>query len=206
MITLFSVLILIFSVIIHEVAHGAMAERLGDKTARDMGRITLNPIKHIDILGSIIVPLFLIITKSSMLFGWAKPVPVNPYALKDRKYGEAKVAIAGPLANLLVAIIFGFVLRFAPFNQTLFSQNLEVILQGIVWINLLLAIFNLTPIPPLDGSHILFAFLPKSADSVKVFLNQFGVFFLMMFIFFVFPYLGSYLVQLFQLITGVNVL
>ncbi|MDD5433342.1 MAG: site-2 protease family protein [Candidatus Pacebacteria bacterium] len=206
MITLFSVLILIFSVIIHEVAHGAMAERLGDKTARDMGRLSLNPIKHIDILGSVIVPLFLILTKSSMLFGWAKPVPVNPYALRDRKYGEAKVALAGPLANISVAIIFGMVLRFVPFGNSLFYQNLSVILQGIVWINLLLAFFNLTPIPPLDGSHILFAFLPKSAENVKVFLNQFGIFFLLLFIFFVFPYLGNYVYQLFQLITGITAL
>ncbi len=202
----FSLIILVFSIIIHEVAHGVMAERLGDKTARDMGRITLNPIKHIDLFGSIIVPLLLVISHSGMLIGWAKPVPINPYALRDRKYGEAKVAIAGPLANISVAIIFALVLRFAPLGNNLFCQNLAMILQYIVWINLLLAFFNLTPIPPLDGSHILFAFLPEKYSAIKDFLNQFGVFFLIMFIYFVFPYFGSYLMQLFQLLVGLKAL
>ncbi|MDD4989896.1 MAG: site-2 protease family protein [Candidatus Pacebacteria bacterium] len=202
MITLFSILVLIFSIIIHEVAHGAMAERLGDKTAREMGRISLNPIKHIDLFGSIIIPLFLILTKSSMLIGWAKPVPINPYALRDRKYGEAKVALAGPLANIAVAVLFGLILRFVPLGVSAFSQNLVLILQYIVWINLLLAVFNLTPIPPLDGSHILFALLPKSAESVKFFLNQFGVFFLIIYIFFVFSYLVPLIALLFKLLTG----
>ena len=105
----FTIIVLIFSIIIHEVAHGAMAERLGDKTARDMGRISFNPIKHIDLFGSIIVPLLLLISNTGMLVGWAKPVPINPYALRDRKYGEAKVAMAGPLANISVAIIFALI-------------------------------------------------------------------------------------------------
>ncbi len=203
---IFSVIILVFSIIIHEVAHGAMAERLGDKTARDMGRITLNPIKHIDLFGSIIVPLLLVIARSNMLIGWAKPVPINPYALRDRKYGEAKVAMAGPLANISVALIFTLILRFLPLGSSLFSQNLIMILESIVWINLLLAFFNLVPIPPLDGSHILFAFLPESAQGAIAFLNQFGIFFLLMFIYFVFPYFGNILMQLFQLLVGVKVL
>ncbi len=204
MITLFSILVLIFSIIIHEVAHGAMAERLGDKTAREMGRISLNPIKHIDLFGSIIIPLFLILTKSSMLIGWAKPVPINPYALRDRKYGEAKVALAGPLANIGVAVLFGLILRFVPLGVSAFSQNLALILQYIVWINLLLAIFNLTPIPPLDGSHILFALLPKSAESAKFFLSQFGVFILIIYIFFIFPYIVPLAGVLFKLFTGIS--
>ncbi len=204
MITIFSIIILVFSIIIHEVAHGAMAERLGDKTAREMGRISLNPIKHIDLFGSIIIPLFLILTKSSMLIGWAKPVPINPYALADRKYGEAKVAMAGPLANIGVAILFGLILRFVPLGVSVFSQNLALILQYIVWINLLLAVFNLTPIPPLDGSHILFALLPKSAESVKFFLSQFGVFILIIYIFFIFPYIAPLASVLFKLFTGIN--
>ncbi len=204
MITLFSILVLIFSIIIHEVAHGAMAERLGDKTAREMGRISLNPIKHIDLFGSIIIPFFLILTKSSMLIGWAKPVPINPYALRDRKYGEAKVALAGPLANIGVAVLFGLILRFVPLGVSAFSQNLALILQYIVWINLLLAIFNLTPIPPLDGSHILFALLPKSAESAKFFLSQFGVFILIIYIFFIFPYIVPLAGVLFKLFTGIS--
>ena len=206
MITIFSIIILVFSIIIHEISHGAMAERLGDKTARDMGRITLNPIKHIDLFGSIIVPLLLVISHSNMLIGWAKPVPINQYALRDRKYGEAKVAIAGPLANISIALIFALILRVVPLSNSLFGQNLAMILQYIVWINLLLAFFNLTPIPPLDGSHILFAFLPKSAEGAIAFLNQFGIFFLIMFVYFVFPYFGSYIMQIFQLLVGVKAL
>ena len=206
MMTIFSIIILIFSIIIHEVAHGAMAEKLGDKTARDMGRISLNPIKHIDLFGSILVPLFLVIAKSNMLIGWAKPVPINPYALRDKKYGEAKVAMAGPLSNIAVAVIFALIFRFVPLSGSLFSQNLAMILQYIVWINLLLAFFNLTPIPPLDGSHILFAFLPKSAENVKVFLNQFGIFLLLMYIYFVFPYFGRYIMEAFQLLVGTRAL
>jgi Zn-dependent protease len=206
MITIFTIIILIFSIIIHEIAHGAMAERLGDKTARDMGRLSFNPIKHIDLVGSILVPLFLVIAKSNILIGWAKPVPINPFALRDRKYGEAKVAMAGPLANISVALIFTLILRLVPSGASLFSQNLIMILQYIVWINLLLAFFNLTPIPPLDGSHILYAFLPKSADSIKIFLNQFGIFFLIMFVYFVFPVFGAYLMQLFQMLVGVKAL
>ncbi len=202
----FSIIVLVFSIIIHEVAHGAMAERLGDKTARDMGRLSFNPIKHIDLFGSIIVPLLLLISNSGMLIGWAKPVPINPYALRDRKYGEAKVAIAGPMVNILVAVIFALILRFVPFGNSLFSENLAMILGSIVWINLLLAFFNLVPIPPLDGSHILFAFLPKSADNIKIFLNQFGIFFLIGFIYFVFPSFGFYLRQIFQMLVGVKVL
>jgi len=203
---IFGLIVLVFSIIIHEVAHGAMAEKLGDKTARDMGRITLNPIKHIDFFGSIIVPLFLVIAKSSMLIGWAKPVPINPYVLRDRKYGQAKVALAGPLANIFVALIFAFILRVVPFGSSLFYQNLEMILQEIVWINLLLAFFNLVPIPPLDGSHILFAFLPEKYNEVKDFLNQFGIFFLIGFIYFVFPYFGKYIMEIFQLLVGVRAL
>ncbi len=203
---IFSVIVLVFSIIIHEVAHGAMAERLGDKTARDMGRITLNPIKHIDLFGSIIVPLLLIIARSNMLIGWAKPVPINPYALRDRKYGEAKVAMAGPLANISVSLIFTLILRVVPFGDSLFYQNLGMILREVVWINLLLAFFNLVPIPPLDGSHILFAFLPKSAEGVIIFLNQFGIFILLFFLYFVFPFFGGYLMGLFQLLVGVRAL
>jgi len=206
MITIFSIIILIFSIIIHEVAHGAMAEKLGDKTARDMGRISLNPIKHIDLFGSIIVPLLLVISNSGILIGWAKPVPINPYALRDRKYGQAKVALAGPLANISVAIIFAIIFRFVPLPTNLFGSNLALILQYVVWINLLLAFFNLTPIPPLDGSHILFAFLPPSADGVKIFLNKFGIIILIMFIYFIFPYFGKYLMEIFQLLVGVRVI
>jgi len=144
MIFIFIILIFLFSIIIHEVSHGAMADYLGDPTAKNEGRLTLNPINHLDPIGSILVPLILIISRVGIIFGWAKPVPVNPFNLRDKVYGQAKVALAGPLANILVALIFGMALRFLPF---LFSarigENLIIIFSYIVWINLLLAIFNL---------------------------------------------------------------
>jgi Zn-dependent protease len=206
MFALFNILVLVFSVIVHEVAHGAMADYLGDKTAKEMGRLSVNPLRHIDLFGSILVPLFLILSKSHILVGWAKPVPVNPYALRDKKYGQAKVALAGPLANITIAVFFGLLLRFVPWHSSLFWQNIAIIFQYIVWINLVLAIFNLVPIPPLDGSHILFAFLPFSAQSLKIFLTQFGIFFLFLFILFVFPYFDGLLIKIFHLLTGIKII
>ncbi len=223
---IFLVIILIFSIVIHEVAHGAMANHLGDPTAKYAGRLTLNPIKHLDLFGSVLVPLFLIIMQSPFLFGWARPVPVNPYNFSDQKYGSAKVAMAGPGANLLVAIIIGFFSRFLPLGEGVrFNiikaflgrdmETLSYLLQGdpfaqiflifsfIIFINILLAIFNLLPIPPLDGSHILFTFLPDSMENLKILLNQYGFFILIAFIF-----LGGFrlifplILEIFSLITG----
>ena len=201
---IFIILIFLLSIIIHEVSHGAMADYLGDPTAKNEGRLTLNPIKHLDPIGSILVPLILIISRVGIIFGWAKPVPVNPFNLRDKVYGQAKVAIAGPLANILVALIFGMVLRFLPF---LFSarigENLIIIFSYIVWINLLLAIFNLLPIPPLDGSHILFTFLPKQFDNLKTFLIQYQLFILLFFIFFCFGLVIPLINWIFSLIVGI---
>ena len=201
---IFIILIFLFSIIIHEVSHGAMADYLGDPTAKNEGRLTLNPIDHLDPIGSILVPLILIISRAGIIFGWAKPVPVNPFNLRDKVYGQAKVAIAGPLANILVALIFGIALRFLPF---LFSarigENLIIIFSYIVWINLLLAIFNLLPIPPLDGSHILFTFLPKQFDGLKTFLIQYQLFILLFFIFFCFHLIIPLINWIFSLIVGI---
>lgn len=201
---IFIILIFLLSIIIHEVSHGAMADYLGDPTAKNEGRLTLNPIKHLDPIGSILVPLILIISRVGIIFGWAKPVPINPFNLRDKIYGQAKVAIAGPLANILVALIFGIALRFLPF---LFSaeigSNLFIIFSYIVWINLLLAIFNLLPIPPLDGSHILFTFLPKQFDSLKIFLIQYQLFILLFFIFFCFNLIIPLINWVFSLIVGI---
>ncbi len=201
---IFIILIFLFSIIIHEVSHGAMADYLGDPTAKNEGRLTLNPIDHLDPIGSILVPLILIISRVGIIFGWAKPVPVNPFNLRDKVYGQAKVAIAGPLANILIALIFGIALRFLPF---LFSarigENLIIIFSYIVWINLLLAIFNLLPIPPLDGSHILFTFLPKQFDGLKTFLIQYQLFILLFFIFFCFGLVIPLINWIFSLIVGI---
>ncbi len=203
--------IFLFSVVIHEVAHGQVAEYLGDPTARLAGRLTLNPIKHLDLMGSIIVPGFLILTSMvsgiGVIFGWAKPVPINPYNFRDQKYGSAKVAIAGPLANIALAVIFGLLIRFlSPFVSGEFYQSLFSVFAYIVWINLLLAVFNLLPIPPLDGSHILFAFLPRDMENVKIFLAQYGLLLLLFFIFFLFQWILPIINFLFYLIVGTSFL
>ncbi len=152
---LFVAAIIIVSVIIHEVMHGVAADRLGDKTARYAGRLTLNPIPHIDLVGSIIFPLLTVILNTGFFFGWAKPVPYNPYNFQRmRVWGEAIVAAAGPLSNLALAIFFGIIIRLDLF------PDLHSLFFTIVAINCSLAILNLLPIPPLDGSKILVSILP----------------------------------------------
>ena len=170
------IIILLFSVIFHEMAHGWMAYFLGDPTAKNAGRLTLNPAKHIDPIGTVFLPLmFLIVTLGrGPIFAWAKPVPINPFNFSNKRYDPAKVAVAGPLANILLAIIFGLILRF--FHPFLPQPTISVFLY-IVQINFLLAIFNLLPIPPLDGSHILFAFFPIDPKT-KFLLLQYGIFIL----------------------------
>ena len=154
---IFIIIVIIFSAIIHEVMHGVAADRLGDPTARYAGRLTLNPLPHIDLYGSILVPVFLTLMSSPIFFAWAKPVPYNPFNLKKGRFSEAIVAFAGPLSNIVIALIASGVIRAqvfdAPMNAALFL---------VVVINVMLAIFNLIPIPPLDGSKVLEAFLPRS--------------------------------------------
>lgn len=156
MLTLFQIIVLIFSAVIHEYLHGYMAHYLGDNTAKNAGRLTINPLAHLEWFGSFILPLLLVISGSPFVVGWAKPVPYNPYNLRDRKFGDAKVALAGPLGNILIAVFFGLLLRFMPAFSLTFSGLLGI----IVYINLLLAVFNLLPVPPLDGSKILALVLP----------------------------------------------
>jgi Zn-dependent protease len=199
---LFLIIILIFSIVIHEVSHGAVANYLGDPTAKYAGRLTLNPIKHLDPIGSVILPLFLILIKSPVLFGWAKPVPINPFNFRDQRYGPAKSALAGPAANLTIALVFGLALRFFPALNAI--PELTFMFSYIVFINLLLAIFNLLPVPPLDGSHILFTFLPPSLDNLKIFLSQFGIFILFFIIFFLFHWIITIINLLFIFIVGTS--
>ena len=175
------------AIIFHEVAHGLVADRLGDPTARLMGRLTLNPIPHIDIYGTIVVPLLLFLFHSPFLFGWAKPVPIDPYNLKNPKKDSALISLAGPLANILFAIMLSLFLRIlvvifpaAPFF-TLFFYLIDF--------NIILAVFNLIPIHPLDGGKILVGLLPqKQAHEVDVFLNRFGI---VLLILLVFPIFGG---------------
>ena len=202
----FQIAILLFSVTIHESAHGAAAEKLGDPTARMAGRISLNPLRHLDLFTSVMLPVLLILFRSPIIFAMAKPVPINPYNFKDQKYGSAKSAVAGPLANLGVALVFGLALRLIPFSQVsqnLFWQNIFQIFGFIVFINLILAIFNLMPIPPLDGSHILFTFLPRSFNNLKIFLARYGFFILILFLLFLLPIIFPVVQFLFKLITGI---
>jgi len=177
---IFLYVVLILSAIIHEYSHGWMAYYLGDTTAKDMGRLTLNPLVHIDLWGTLILPVLLyFFSGGSFLFAYAKPVPFNPYNLrKGGKYGISLVSFAGPAANLITAVFFGLVVRFAPI-----SVMFAAILSFIVYINVLLAVFNLIPIPPLDGSKILFNFLPASANQFILFMERYGFFILLAFIF-----------------------
>ena len=176
---IFLIIVLVMSAVFHEYMHGYAAFKLGDPTAKNAGRLTFNPIKHLDLFGSIIVPLMLIISGASFLFAWAKPVPYNPYNLSDRKYGDAKVAAAGPLANLALALIFGLIWRFMPFISIAFSGFIAM----IIFINLILMVFNLIPIPPLDGSKILSAFLPPETRHKYLSLEKYGLLFVLLFVF-----------------------
>lgn len=182
----FQLIVLLFSVVIHEVAHGTVAERLGDPTAKYAGRLTLNPIKHLDPFGSVILPISLFfVSHGGFLFGWAKPVPFNPYNLKKPERDGALIAIAGPLSNLSLAFIFGLAAKASIlFSSSPLVENLRPFFFVIILTNVALAIFNLVPLPPLDGSKIIFAFLPRSADKIKLLLEQYGPFLLLIFIFF----------------------
>lgn len=154
---LITLVILIFSAIVHEVSHGLMAEKLGDDTARDAGRITLNPIVHIDPYGSILLPLMLLLIGSPVIFGAAKPVPVNFNNLKPRRWGMVLVSLAGPFSNFLLASVFAIIIKLNLTNK----YSYDILLYAII-INLVLGAFNLIPIPPLDGSKVVAAALPES--------------------------------------------
>lgn len=194
------VAILIMSVVIHEVSHGYAASILGDETARYQGRLTLNPLKHLDLFGSIILPLILVLTKAGFIFGWAKPVPYNPYNLRPGRWSEATVAVAGPASNLLIALVFGLVLRSNIF--AFLGPAFVEITSAIVFINILLAIFNLVPIPPLDGSKILFALFPDRLVHFRESFERYGIFFVLIFIFFLWRLIFPIIIWLFRLIAG----
>jgi len=170
--TVFQVIVLVFSAVIHEVSHGFMAEKLGDPTARLAGRLTLNPLKHLDPFGSVILPLMLSLVPGGVVFGWAKPVPYNPYNLKNPEKGAAMIAAAGPLSNFGIAIGLSIVYHLLGLS-TIDSLLLVKGLVGvIVWINVILAVFNLIPIPPLDGAKVMTALLPDSAGGFKYFFRE----------------------------------
>ena len=184
----FTVIILIFSIVVHEYAHGWTALRCGDPTAKFSGRLTFNPIPHIDPVGSILIPMFLILSGSPLLFGWAKPVPVNPNNYNNPAVDNVKVSGAGPLSNIILSLVFTFL---AIISALFFHSNaLFIICQYGIQINLLLALFNLIPLAPLDGSHILEYYIPSHAKQTYHRIQRSGPVILMILIFsgFILPF------------------
>lgn len=192
----FLLLIILVSVVVHEVAHGYAAFMLGDPTAHQQGRLTLNPIPHIDLLGTIIIPTLLVLTNTGFLFGWAKPVPYNPYNLRGR-FGEVFVAAAGALANIGIAVVFAVLYRLGdtlPFPEGMLSA-----FATVVMVNIFLAVLNLLPIPPLDGSKVFSGLLPFRqrmwlSEQMARFVNVNSVFFtiavLLIIVFFLVEYVA----------------
>ncbi len=197
---IFQIAILIMSVVIHEVSHGYAASYLGDETARYQGRLTLNPLKHLDFVGSFLVPIASY-ALGGFIFGWAKPVPYNPYNLRPGRWSEAIVAGAGPAVNIILALIFGLLLRAGISSDPAFVE----IISLIVFINILLAIFNLVPIPPLDGSKLLYAFFPNKLFELRGFFERYGLILVIFFIFFLWQFIFPVITWLFRLITGVAI-
>lgn len=195
----FEVVVVIFSVVLHEVSHGVVANSMGDSTAKDLGRLTLNPFKHLDLFGSLILPV-LTVALGGFVFGYAKPVPYNPINLTDRRYGPAKVAFAGPAVNFVLAILFGVILRFLP--AALDATILPQLLSFIVSLNLVLAVFNLVPIPPLDGHWLLLTILPARFNAVRLFIIRYGLVLFAFFLFFGFPLILPLINYLFEVIVG----
>lgn len=202
MTALFSILILVISVVVHEVAHGLAALWQGDPTAKYAGRLTLNPIKHIDPVGSVIVPLICAVFPGGIMFGWAKPVPINPYNFRNPRAGEALVSFAGPFSNIVIALIFGLILRF--YVDMLPSPTITI-LAIVVLTNIVLAIFNLMPVPPLDGSKILFSILPESMANFKATMDRYGMVLAIFFIFFIWQIFTPLIFKAFTLITGLSI-
>lgn len=199
-----SLVILIFSAILHEIAHGFVAERFGDPTARLAGRLTLNPRTHIDPMMSIALPLILLISGSPVIIGAAKPVPVDPYNLRDGRKDLALVALSGPLTNILIAIFGSLLIKALPIITDFLSIDLSsipyLLLSNVVTLNLLLAIFNLIPIPPLDGSKVFALLLPEREATIYLSLGSVGM--LVIFFLLLFPFAGFSLGRLiFTLLT-----
>lgn len=204
---IFGIIVLIFSVIIHEVAHGWAANSLGDPTAKLQGRLTLNPVPHIDLFGTLLIPGILIFSGANFLFGWAKPVPYNPYNLRNQRWGEAFVAIAGVATNLVLAILFGLIARYAYATGAVVFGDLASV---VVLVNLSLGIFNLLPFPPFDGYSFLRSVLPyKKAMAFREFEDRVMrggfltlIVFLLVFSYFLAKPFGALIRYLFQLIVG----
>ncbi len=199
MFIIFQILVVLFSIVIHEVSHGLMAYSLGDQTAKNAGRLTLNPLPHLDMFGSIILP-FLTFSLGGFIFGYAKPVPYNPLYLRDQRFGPAKVGFAGPASNIAIALIFGFILRFLP--AFLGASILPELFSFIVLMNLVLAIFNLLPVPPLDGHWLLLSVISEKFYRFKLFYLRYGLILFLLVLIFALPLISPLVFKLFRLIVG----
>lgn len=201
--SVFYIVILIFSIVIHEVAHGYVAYRFGDTTARDQGRLTLNPLSHLEWFGSVILPAILILSGTGFVFGWAKPVPYNPFRLRNERWGTLAVASAGIVVNLFIAVFFGVLMRVLLLNGIIDSgASAYAILKVIVFLNLVLALFNLMPVPPLDGSKILFSLLGQKFRKYELYMERYSIAILLVFVLFVWQFVAPLLFSLFSIITG----
>ena len=186
--------VLIFSIVAHEVAHAWVALKEGDDTAQSLGRITLNPASHLDPIGSFLVPMVLFFMPGSLIFGWAKPVPINPRKFRDFRGGDIRVSLAGIVSNLILVVIFTLSVvvfirlqSILPVGESTFGFLIRTARFG-VFINLILAIFNLVPIPPLDGSHVLYHFLPRAWRAGYQQAGRYGILVLMGLVFFYPPF------------------
>jgi len=189
--------VFLYSVILHEIAHGFVAYKFGDDTAKVSGRLSLNPLVHLDFLGSIIVPLLLFMSQSSFLFGWAKPVPVNPYRLRGGRASYRLVSAAGVLTNLSLVLISGLILKIATQSFHLPVANLGIIFFGATFfINIILAVFNSLPLPSFDGFNFLATFdwlanlLRKTPLTNPLFMAQYGLFVSLILLFILSPLIG----------------
>jgi Zn-dependent protease len=192
-----SIAVLIMSVVLHELSHGYTAELLGDPTPRLQGRLTINPLKHLEFFGSFIVPI--LTSMAGFTFGWAKPIEWNPYNVKNLRQGEFLISLAGPASNILIALVFGLILRFGAGSL---SQGFFEISTYIVVINIVLAVFNLIPIPPLDGSKILFSLLPPHMVHIRHGFERYSIFLILLVIIFLWRFIEPLVPFLFGLITG----
>ncbi|MEK7173955.1 MAG: site-2 protease family protein [Patescibacteria group bacterium] len=193
----FQIAILVMSVVVHEVSHGFMAYALGDSTAKYAGRLTLNPIPHIDPMGSILLPLMLAIFHSPVMIGYARPVPINLHNIRNKTWGPILVSAVGPFANALVAACFSLLIRIG-----LFPEQMVIFFAYIILTNLTLGIFNLLPIPPLDGSKVLVSLLPWRYQQYVYQYEQFGFFILIAFIYFFSKIIWHVSVYSFVFLTG----
>jgi len=202
---IFYVIVLIMSVVVHESAHGYVAEYLGDPTARHAGRLTLNPLKHIDPVGSVLLPLLLTVMNAGFVVGWAKPVPYIESNLRNKRWGPFAVSVAGVAVNIVFAVIFGLSIRFAGLLGE-FAPAYISIATVITLVNLLLAFFNLIPVPPLDGSKILFSLFPNSArlSDIRAKVEYVSLPLLLVFVLFVWPAVLPFMSRVFMLLTGMG--